>query len=144
MLSHHRTEAVEELDAAGVLVRWVVLGEVVAERADRERAGQRVDDRVRDDVAVRVRVEAAREVGELDAGQDGRVPGVEAVDVVAPADSDLVASGMNRRLPPDLVSVTVAPRRRVASPPDVDVAFMRDVPNVPEAEAETQRVRYGE
>ena len=86
---HHRPEALEELDAAGVLVGRIVLGEVVAERADGQRAGERVDDRVGDDVSVGVRVEAAREVGELDAAEDGRVARVEAVDVVAPADSDL-------------------------------------------------------
>ena len=85
---HHGPEAVEELDAAGVLVGGVVLGEVVAERADREGAGERVDDRVGDDVSVGVRVEAVREVGELDAAEHGRIARVQAVDVVAPADPD--------------------------------------------------------
>ena len=86
---HHGPEALEELDAAGVLVGGVVFGEVVAERADGEGAGERVDDRVGDDVSVRVGVEAVSKSGNSTPPRTVRKPGIQAVDVVAPADSDI-------------------------------------------------------
>ena len=49
------------------------------------------------DVAVRMGVEALREVRELDAGEDGRIAVIETVDVVAPADPDLGHLSGSRR-----------------------------------------------
>jgi hypothetical protein len=83
---HPGSEAREELDAAGVLVGRVVLGEVIAKRPNRECAGEGVDDRVGDDVSVRVCVEPVREVGEVDAAEHGSAARMEPVKVVAPTD----------------------------------------------------------
>ena len=85
---HHWAEPREKLDAARVLVRRIVFREVVAKRPDRERAGERVDDRVGDHISVGVRVESVGKVGELNPAEHRRTAGIQAVDVIAPADAN--------------------------------------------------------
>ena len=76
----------EEVEAVGPLPARVGVGEVSAEVAQRRRAEEGVDDRVREDIGVGVPVEADVR-RDRHAAQDERAPRHEAVDVVAVADA---------------------------------------------------------
>lgn len=92
---NYGTEACEELDAPGVLVRRIVFREVVAEASDAKRSREGIDDRVSYNVPVRMGVESLREVRESDAAEHGQVPVVETVDVVSPSDPEHERSADN-------------------------------------------------
>ena len=95
-LGEHRAQQVH---GVGVAPPLVGVGEVLADVAEAGRAEQRVDDRVGQDVGVGVALEAEL-ARDLDAAEDQRPPGGEAVGVDADAGPQRQPIGSSRRLRP--------------------------------------------